>query len=230
MLETCQDIRDIFVEYYSNNRFAEDGNLEIIGARFMVTDNKIFGKPNEKYNNAEFKWYMNQNLNVNNLGKEYGFVPKMWLNIAGPNGYINSNYGWAAFSKANYSQFAHAYNYLSSDKNSRRAILIYTRPDIHETKNKHGANDMFCLNYIHFFIRDNKLMSIVSCRSNDAVYGFNADLNFQLRVMNIMFSRLQHYIYPDLEMGYMIWQADTLHIYPRHFYLIDNYLTGKDNG
>lgn len=219
MMQTMEQIKDIFKDMYINNIRSEDGNIEILNCAFVVTADSFFGKPNQEYITAEQHWYSTESDNVNDLGKLYGFVPEMWKNIASPTGQVNSNYGKLAHSNTNGSQFEHCYSTLVKDKNSRRAQIIFTRPSMHTDAFKDGMNDFLCINTAHFMIRDNTIHIIVNMRASDAVYGFNADMPYMQLLLNGMFLRLSH-VYRGLNLGRVMWHADTLHIYPRHFKLI----------
>ena len=166
----------------------------------------------EKYLQNEFNWYKSQDLCIkNHLGIEENPI---WKNCASDDGYVNSNYGWCVFSKDNYSQFDNALNSLLKDKESRRAVIIYTRPNIHveQCDNVHAKQDMMCTTYTDFLIRDNKLIMIVHMRSNDVWYGLRYDLAWQQHVYNKMYDSLKEK-YDDLLEGYIYWNCDSLHMY-----------------
>ena len=52
-------------------------------------------------------------------------------------------------------------------------------------------------------------------RSNDAIFGYINDLFWQQTVLRRLCDDL------SLVSGQIVWQAQSLHIYPRHFHLID---------
>ena len=61
------------------------------------TDRKIINKERnwkEDYAEAEWKWYLSEDRNINKLGEIYGKIPEIWKRMADPNGNVNSNYGW----------------------------------------------------------------------------------------------------------------------------------------
>ena len=55
-------------------------------------------------------------------------------------------------------------------------------------------------------------------RSNDAVFGYINDLFWQQRILDRLAIDL------EVESGEIIWQAQSLHVYPRHFHLIKEFL------
>ena len=59
--------------------------------------------------------------------------------------------------------------------------------------------------------------AVVQMRSNDAVFGYINDLFWQRTVLRRLCKDLGY------EEGQIVWQAQSLHVYPRHFHLIDDY-------
>lgn len=79
-----------------------------------------------------------------------------------------------------------------------------------------------CTNTVQYFIRNDQLISCVSMRSNDGWAGYRGDLYWQKEIQSLLFKELRD-IYPNLTIGPIIWNAGSLHIYERQFYLIENY-------
>lgn len=173
-------------------------------------------KTNEEYAKRELQWYDSQSLYVKDIP---GKVPKIWQDVAGEDGKINSNYGYLIYSKENYSQYLRCIDALINDKNTRQAIMLYNRPSIHLEWNENGKHDFVCCIANHFFIRNNKLISVVLFRSQDIIFGFMNDFYFKCVVYERLFRNLKLY-YDNLEIGEMIWISDSLHCYERHFNLI----------
>ena len=208
MLLTTSNIRNIFKSQLEYNPEAE--MLEIVGASFIADEEIIFGTPNKEYIAKEIDWYESQSLSVYDMPNP----PKIWRDIACNDGYINSNYGWCIYSDFNYNQYDNVVRELKKNPDSRRAIMIYTRPSMHLDAIENGRNDFMCTNAVTYFIRDNKLHSVVQMRSNDAVFGYKNDYAFQSYVMDKLCEDL------EIERGDMHWQVASLHVYPRHYYLI----------
>jgi thymidylate synthase len=211
-----QSTRDLFKAKLADEDFAEDGNLELIGASFIADEPSIFGTVNDDWNQRELRWYLSQSLNVNSIPGE---VPKIWKQVASSSGQVNSNYGWCVLSHQNGSQFERAIGALVENKNSRQAVMIYTRPTMHEDSKQDGMHDFMCTYATQLLIRKNKLHHVVKMRSNDVVHGFKGDRFWQDTVHNFALARLQQK-YPDLEKGDLHWMVGSLHIYPRHFELV----------
>jgi thymidylate synthase len=211
-----QDIRNQFKEKLAVKDFAEDGNLEILSASFIADEPSIFGEIDSTWNSRELRWYMSQSLNVNDIAPP---VPVVWKQVASSKGMINSNYGWCIFSRRNGYQFHKAIDSLVKNKNSRQAVLIYIRPSMHEDSVLDGMRDFMCTYSTQLLIRDGKLHHIVNMRSNDVVYGFKGDRFWQDTVLDLALSRLKD-TYPDLVKGSLYWNAGSLHVYPKHFNLV----------
>lgn len=192
--------------------------VEIVGASFYASSNIIFGKENDDYVKREIAWYDSQSRNVNDIE---GKVPSIWKQVATSSGEINSNYGWMVYSPYNFNQFASVVETLKKDPSSRRAVMIYTRPSIQVDYNRDGMSDFICTNAVHYLIRDNRLETVVQMRSNDAVYGYKNDVMWQKEVTKRLLKELNM---PGLTIGKMIWQVSSLHVYERHFNLLEEYV------
>lgn len=237
MLPTCtiRDIRAAFAEKFENfNILAKDSEslsgsdtIEIFGASFIADEEAIFGSPNMDYVKHELEWYRSQSLNVNDIPV---MTPQIWKQVASPGGFINSNYGYLVHNEKNGSQYKNVLNTLAADPNSRRGNMIYTRPSIHKDWNTDGMSDFICTNNVQYLIRDNKLHAVVNMRSNDAIFGFLNDYQWQRCVQSDLALDILAKTGLDLELGTIHWQVASLHIYRRHFYLVDNFVkTGEIN-
>lgn len=208
-----RDIRVLFQrlkEAYPNGN-APGGMLEVIGAHFMADEETIFGPVNYDYVERELTWYHSQSLNVGDIP---GAVPKIWQDIADKDGFINSNYGYLIWSRDNESQFERVLETLQRDPNSRQGTMVYTRPTIHDDAYENGKRDFICTNAVNYFVRDGLLHAVVQMRSNDVVFGYRNDYAWQRHVQAMLAVKLG---YPS---GEIMWNAASLHVYPRHFDLI----------
>jgi Straboviridae dCMP hydroxymethylase len=216
-------IRAALAEKVGNKDFVTDKTgvktVELIGESFLVTDDHIFGKPNQDYIERELAWYLSESLYVDDIP---GGPPSIWKSVASHDGKINSNYGWAIFSEENGHQLSNVRHELTKNPFSRRAIAIYTRPSMWLDYNKGGMSDFMCTNSVHYLIRNDKLHAIVQMRSNDAVFGFKNDYSWQEYVLNQLASEL------SVQPGDIFWQANSLHVYERHFPIVQHYIdTGE---
>ena len=78
-------------------------------------------------------------------------------------------------------------------------------------------SDFICTNNVQYFIRDNKLVTSVYMRSNDAVFGYNNDLAWQKYVRDKLIDDLEVDTYNRYEPGPIFWNVGSFHVYERHF-------------
>lgn len=210
-----EDIRDYFREAKANEEYVTDKTgvktLELINANFIADQPAIFGTVNQEYVQRELDWYKSMSLNVNDIP---GGAPQVWKQVANDHGEINSNYGWCIYSQENGKQYDHVVKELRENPNSRRAIMIYTRPHMWYDYNFLDMNDFMCTNTVQYFIRNSKLGVIVNMRSNDVVFGYKNDFAWQNYVAQNVAKDL------DVPLGTIIWNVASLHVYERHFDLI----------
>ena len=208
-------LKTYFRNELRNERFTIDRNgsktIELIGASFYADEPAIFGVPNTAYIDAELNWYNSQSTNINDIyldsDKE---PPAAWKMTANEHGEINSNYGHLIYSDKYGAQFE-----LLQNPDSRRASMIYTRPSIWCEYNENGKNDFICTNSVTYYIREGTLDCVVQMRSNDVIFGYRNDYAWQKSVLDDMAYMLK--IFP----GEIVWQVQNLHVYERHFNLVN---------
>ena len=226
-MNSIDNIRTLFSKKLKNKDFVVDKNggytLELIGDSFIANEEVIFGKLNQDYAEKELQWYKSQSLNVYDIPK----TPQIWRNVSDKDGNINSNYGWCIYSKENGEQFKNAVRELRKNKDSRRASMIYTRPTMHTDYNVNGMSDFICTNAVTFEIRDNKLHCVVQMRSSDILSGYKNDRFWHNIVLTEVYLELIK-DYPELQIGDIIWNSASLHIYQHQFFLVFHYaMTGE---
>lgn len=211
------DIRNHFRNELLNKNFTTDRNggktIELLGASFHATEPAIFGKPNQEYIDAEISWYESQSTNINDIYVDRD-PPKAWQMTANRHGEINSNYGHLIWSEQYHNQFDSVVNELRTNRDSRRASMIYTRPSIWVEYNDQNKNDFICTNSVTYYIRDNELHCVVQMRSNDVIFGYRNDYAWQEYVLCALADEL------GVNDGDMYWQVQNLHVYERHFDLV----------
>lgn len=210
-----QHIREYFIQELESERFITDKTgvktIEMIGATFEANEPTIFGELNEDYIARELAWYKSKSLYVEDIP---GKTPAIWEQVACKYGKINSNYGWAIWHEDNYNQYYNVYQELSQNPNSRRAVMIYTRPNMWLDYNKNGRSDFMCTNAVQYMIRDGVLIAVVQMRSNDVVFGYRNDFAWQDHVVKLLASAL------GLEQTKIVWHVGNLHVYERHFGMV----------
>jgi thymidylate synthase len=211
-----KDIREEFKYLKSQELYVTDKTgvnmLEIRGASFIADEPSIFGTVNEDYVRRELDWYKSMSLNVNDIP---GGPPTIWKQVADANGFINSNYGWCIWAADNHCQYTHVLDELRKNPESRRATMIYTRPNMWYDYSFNGRSDFMCTNAVQYMIRYGKLEAVVQMRSNDVVFGYKNDYAWQKYVLDTLANDLE--VIP----GSIHWNVGSLHVYSRHFDLVD---------
>lgn len=217
-MKTIDGIRHRFADLLEDEIFVTDKTgvktLEIMGACFWADAPTLFGEPNPDYIDRELQWYSSMSRNVYAIP---GGPPEIWKAVADKNGLINSNYGWCVWSEENGNQLAKVEAELRKNPDSRRAVAIYTRPSMHEDAFANGMSDFMCTNAVQFLIRNGELNAVVQMRSNDVVFGYRNDWAWQRYCLEWLAARL------CVRPGLISWQVGSLHVYERHFYLIDHW-------
>ena len=208
-----QNIRDHFIDELMDSNFVTDKTgvktIEMIGATFEADEPTIFGDVNDDYIQRELEWYESMSLYVDDIP---GITPAIWQQVADRGGKINSNYGWAIYHKDNGLQYVRVFNELLHLPNSRRAVMIYTRPTMWEDYKRDGMSDFMCTNTVQYVIRNEQLVAIVQMRSNDVVFGYRNDYAWQKHIADTLTADLGLTKEPKI-----IWHVGSLHVYERHF-------------
>jgi len=182
-------------------------------------------KISRDYLDKELKWYLSGDKNIKEIGKH----ASMWNNIADENGKVNSNYGEIVFFQEleNYteSQFCWVIESLCNDQDSRQAIINFNQPK----HKKEDVKDFVCCISVQYLIRDKKLISITNMRSSDLIYGFCNDFPFFAYLQQELLRRLNRGGL-KLKLGMNIHTAGSLHIYEKHFPMIDKIIDEYEKG
>ena len=216
------DIRNEFKRLLANEEFVIDKTgvktVEIVGASFIADADGIVRKPSYGYVADEIEWYESQSLFVKDIPNK---TPAIWEAIASRSGEINSNYGYLIRGTGNGQQFLACREELLRNPDSRRAVMIYQRPSMHEDYNRDGMSDFICTNAVQYVIRNGQLDCIVQMRSNDAVFGYCNDMAWQDHVLKQLRDELR-LCGLTVNVGDIHWQVGSLHVYERHFQYIEN--------
>lgn len=218
-------VKNELIKKYDNEDFVLDKSgckvVEIINCNFEADKPYLLRPPNKEYIQKELNWYVSESLNVHDMQPP---IPSIWLSVASADGSINSNYGWSVFNEANNHQYDNVYKALCDDLKTRRAIMIYTRPSMHDDFNAKGMNDFTCTNTVQYLYRDGAVHAIVNMRSNDAVFGYTNDVAWQHWVLDKLVDDLNKRYAAKIRKGKIYWNAGSMHVYERHFDLLgENY-------
>ena len=163
-----------------------------------------------KYACNEFLWYLRGDIYDRSIEDH----ASMWPKLIQPEGFYYSNYGAYMFDKD--SGFDWVCNSLSNDIDSRQAAI----PFLNSAHCFKGNKDMVCTYSLSFRIRNEKLNMSVNMRSNDAVFGFTNDSFCFAMFYEMVYARLCS-AYPFLQRGTYCHKVDSLHIYERHFKMVE---------
>ena len=121
---------------------------------------------------------------------------------------VNSNYGYFW----NYNdQLKRVIQDLKSNPETRRAIVVhYILHELDRYKYDTPCNDV-----LNFYVKNNRLHLTVFARSIDLVFGFSND--------QYTFAKLMEKVALETgyEIGQMHWAITNLHVYPRHYNLLE---------
>lgn len=207
-----------------NSEFVTDKSgvktVEILGASITLDPRQKYlefngRKSSKKYIEAELKWYDSQNLDIEEISKS----ASLWKQVCNKDNKVNSNYGYLIYSKENGNQYQEVLKKLEKNPYSRQALMVYTRPSIHKDASENGMNDFICTLGHQFFIRNDKLYSVVMMRSCDIIYGFMNDFAWFATVQERLYNDLIK-TYPNLDMGDLVHISSSLHLYEKHFELV----------
>jgi len=191
-----------------------------------IRDVSDFNTNPGKYLESELLWY----FSGSNSPEFISLFGSMWDRIKSADNTLNSNYGRSVFYDSipefNVPKFDWVINAFKKDKDTRQAIIPYTNEKIYLEE---FGKDFTCTQLQHFFIRENKLHSIVYIRSSDSILGLNFDIPFWSIVCQLMREYLVGNYYVNNKLGEVI--CDNLgignlkvfigssHIYSNHYSL-----------
>ena len=216
---SVSDIRQFFIDELNDGAFTVDRSgqktIELVGASFLADEPAIFGTVNQDYVDSELRWYESESTNINDIYDDVNKEPpQAWQYSANTHGEINSNYGYLIWNNKFHCQYERAFEELDDNPDTRRATMIYTRPDIWMEYNNNGKNDFICTNAVTYYIRNDELQAVVQMRSNDVVFGYKNDYAWQQYVLEMLANDL------NIQPGFITWQVQNLHVYERHFHLV----------
>lgn len=172
----------------------------------------------EKYIGAELLWYFS-GTNKSDFIENYA---SLWKQLKNEKGEVNSAYGNLIFREKNehdYTQYGWVIQSLKKDKDSRQAFMHFNKPHHQHDGNK----DQVCTLTALFHIRDNKLHMTLNMRSNDVILGFMTDFTFFNILHQQVFLHIKKY-YPEIEMGSYTHTSHSMHLYARHYDLVERML------
>lgn len=192
----------------------------------------VFSTPSREYKfdylNKELALYFNGDLSAESFGK----ASKFWLQLANPDGNINSNYGYHVFHrpiKTKFGTIKNQWTYvkqqLLNDKDTRQALIFISTPNVQFEGNK----DFICtLNYVFNIDEHNYLNLTVNRRSQDLFFGLPYDYAFEFLLLYKMYNELKD-VYTELKIGSYTMFCNNIHIYDRNKETFENMLNDYKN-
>ena len=183
-------------------------------------------KINVDYVKHEFLWYLRGDAYDLEI-LDHAAMWKTLVNTSPPINTINSNYGQYIFGAAENREnrstlFDYVINTLKKDPNSRRASMtILSRNHLLSR-----TNDYPCTYALNFRIRENQLKMSVHMRSQDAVFGMGNDAPCFSFIQEMVYAALLDE-YPELLMGEYHHICDSLHVYEKHFEVMEKIADGS---
>jgi thymidylate synthase len=203
--QRCKNIRNAVAVF--------DANMPVITS---FEDRKF----NLNYAKKEWLWYIGGDRYDQSI-EQYA---TLWAKIRQPDGSYFSNYGHYIFAHSGKrglpigkgTQYDFVVRTLSHDKDSRRAAIALLNEGHLFDENP----DVVCTYGINFCIEDDTLHMTVMMRSNDVIFGFTNDAFCFWSLMQFVYADLVE-IYPNLRLGTYTHFANSLHVYERHYEMIE---------
>ena len=233
MLLRTNTIDDIVMSLASAPVDERTGNKVIYSANWIADKPSMIGQENPDWIRRELDWFFSGS---NKLADMEEPVPALFKACGGHDGKVNSAYGHVLFNgsaeginPAHGSLFDRVLDtFLREGKGTRHAVAIISDRDIHELATYNGRNDFICTNALNFMIdADDQLHIIAQMRSMDAVFGYRADYSMWNVLMDFLLGALE-LTYPELTRGNITFQVANLHVYPRHFQLLEDTAADTD--
>jgi hypothetical protein len=201
------------------------GNRVLYSVDWVADQDSMIGNVNPDWVRRELDWFFSGSDELDNMEPP---VPALFKACAGTDGKVNSAYGYILFGEGDRlpkppSLFHRVVDTFQREGlGTRHAVAIISDRDIHNLAHYNGRNDFICTNALNFMVdAENRLHIIAQMRSMDAVFGYRADYSMWDALMEFLLGNLEH-TYPELKRGTITFQVANLHVYPRHFQLLED--------
>ncbi len=168
---------------------------------------------------GEFLWHFSGRNDTSSISH---YAPR-WADFADGEAISSSCYGHKIFRPVNggLSQWDIVVNLLRSDPSTRRAMINLYDPAENTLPQ---AIDVACTCSLQFLIRNGRLHLTVYMRSNDAIWGLPYDCFIFTMLQELMARQL------EVSLGDYVHFATSLHVYERHFSLVERILSTPAKG
>lgn len=203
------------------------GNRVLYSVDWVADRDSMIGQVNQDWVRRELDWFFRGSNKLEDMEEP---VPALFKACGGHDGKVNSAYGHILFDKKAEginpiygSLFDRVVDtFFMEGKGTRHGVAIISDRDIHALAKHNGRNDFICTNALNFMIdADDQLHIIAQMRSMDAVFGYRADYSMWNALMEHMLGFLEH-DFPEVTRGNITFQVANLHVYPRHFQLLED--------
>lgn len=217
---------DVALALQSSSIDPRTGNKVLYAVSWIATNPSMIGERNEDWVRREINWFRSGS---NRLSDMEAPVPKLFLSCAGEDGKVNSAYGHILFGQEDrvpkprplFERIVDSF--VAEGKHTRHAVAIISDRNIHTLATYNGRQDFICTNALNCMIdSDDRLHIVAQMRSMDAVFGYRADYSMWDDLMEYLLVRLGP-VYPEVTRGNITFQVANLHVYPRHFELLDKW-------
>lgn len=210
------------------------GNKVLYSINWVASADSMIGQVNADWVRRELNWFAKGSDHLEDME---GPVPKLFQACAGDDGRVNSAYGHILFSSdvptRGYYSGDNLYQrivdtFVNEGLDTRHAVAIISDRDIHVLAHLNRRNDFICTNALNIMVdQDNRLHIIAQMRSMDAVFGYRADYSMWDYLMTKLLDDLNKYEAEfgprlgNVTRGDITFQVANLHVYPRHFDLLE---------
>lgn len=202
---------------------ARTGNKVLYSVDWVADRDSMIGMTNPDWVRRELAWFRSGS---DKLADMEGPVPKLFQACAGYDGKVNSAYGHILFGSGDrlpapptlFNRVVDTFH--REGLGTRHAVAIISDRDVHALAKYNGRNDFICTNALNFMVDDNDSLHIIAqMRSMDAVFGYRADYSMWDFLMEYLLGHLET-AFPGIQRGTITFQVANLHVYPRHFDLL----------
>lgn len=209
---------------------------ESLGVRFVITnprDRIPYVKDRKfsiSYMIAELLWYLKGYDSTEWIANYAAF----WNNISDDGATANSAYGSRIFKPhkriasdvdKNWCQWDYIIDELKRDPDSRRAVVHIRSPQ----DSILAKLDVPCTLTLQFFLRDDNVHLVVSMRSSDLILGLAYDVPAFTMFQELLAHDLSNELGREIGLGTYTHISNSLHIYERHFEMVERIVQNKDN-
>lgn len=196
---------------------------------------------NLNYAKEEWLWYLGADKMDDSIEKH----ATMWKKLKQEDGSYFSNYGQYIFGREmipiiegsgsqmmakpsdqfKLSQFEYVIQQLKKDEGTRRASIVLLRQEHLFDSN----TDTVCTYAINFSVINHVLDMTVMMRSNDVIFGFTNDAFCFWNLYAMVYAILRQ-TYDDLAPGDYTHFTNSMHVYDRHYEMIQKICTSHNGG